>query len=129
MKKQELAAQRRAKAKMAAATAGSSKCEKTKSKANKGKDRKNEGKSKVKKGKQTASKTKASKTKPAKKDARKMKPSAYGEAKALFRSQYTGERKFIEEVWCGSGVCQTVLKSMSASELKRRRFNQWLLEG
>ena len=52
----------------------------------------------------------------------------YGVAKRLFREQFAGQKKDFEKCWRQSDTCQRILKSMTTGELKRRRFENWLIQ-
>ncbi len=52
----------------------------------------------------------------------------YGVAKRLFKGQYAGPKKDFEKCWRQSDTCQRILKSMTTGELKRRRFENWLIQ-
>lgn len=52
----------------------------------------------------------------------------YGVAKRLFKGQYAGSKQEFEKCWRQSDTCQRILKSMTTGELKRRRFENWLIQ-
>jgi len=95
----------------------------SKSKGNKKKEQDKKRKQ-VKKSKQEKKKVTEKKTKPASWNAE----TEYGVAKRLFKGQYAGPKQDFEKCWRQSDTCQRILKSMTTGELKRRRFENWLIQ-